>query len=82
MDCGSPFGHCACPKEIPLGDVFCPLKADKKHTEGFLTDGAPAKAGAPFRPWRNPAASWAMGADFPPFSSRYPTKLYPYVKNV
>ena len=28
----SPAGHCACPKEIPLGDALCPLKADKEHT--------------------------------------------------
>lgn len=35
MDCGSPFGHCACPKEIPLGDVFVRLRRTKNTLAAY-----------------------------------------------
>ncbi len=81
MDCGSPFGHCACPKEIPLGDVFVRLRRTK-NTLSFFDRLSAGKRRRSCSSLEEPCGIMGHGADFPPFSSRYPTKLYPYVKNV
>ena len=61
MDCGSPFGHCACPKEIPLGDVFVRLRRTKTHLRPIkyfvsCTEGELPRRGKRSHPGVRPSA--------------------------